>query len=104
MAAAVIGAGVLLAVIVFVIYCKSKGERLPLQVTVPADLASRRWDLRGEDTASPGAWAPRGTAAAGAEDAARGLLLLPLLTGAPCRFSPRLEDLPFACSRGYEHR
>lgn len=42
MAALVTGAGVLLAVAVFVIYWKFKGELLPLWVTVPADLASRR--------------------------------------------------------------
>lgn len=58
-ATAVTGVGVLLAVVIFLIYCKSKGELLPMQVTVPADLVSR-WDLSGEDTASPCARAPAG--------------------------------------------
>lgn len=58
-AAAVTGGGVLLAVVIILIYCKSKGELFPMQVTVPADLMSR-WDLSGEDIASPCAQAPMG--------------------------------------------
>lgn len=42
LAGLVTGAGVLLVVVIFVIYWKFKGELLPLWVTIPADLASRR--------------------------------------------------------------
>ena len=60
MAASVIGAGVLIAVIIFAIYSKSRGEPLPPRATTPADLASRRWDPGGGTQPAPVPWEREG--------------------------------------------
>lgn len=93
--AVVVGVGVVLALVISVVYCQSKGELLPLRATVPADLASGRWDLKGDDTVSPGTQA-RGGLRQPEPGVLPGVFWLSLLTGAPCCFSPRLEDLQFA--------
>lgn len=94
--AVAVGVGAVLALLISVVYCRSKGELLPPRATVPADLASGRWDLKGDDTASPGAQAPGGLRWP-EPGVLPGVFWLPLLTGTPSFFSPRLEDLQFAC-------